>query len=451
MASAVPCMVYAIVGPASPIAARIAGFGALLSTAPFQFMIWVHHDLFYTFLSVLLLLLAVRYLRQPTVGRFYVAMFAMLLLMIARPAGNLLVLPFLAVMVFVHRQFWRHYLAGILLVMATVSLYAVHRTILLGVNAAGDRPSYAGRQLFYNLYVNSARYGVRIDDGPGPMTSTLLRNAREFTDAIGLESSEMRAWYDGAGLSAEIRHVLFAQYRHSTVEFMRALSEAPGQDYFEYLCTAQVTRLNPDPVGKRNGVYPDEGDRLFLGAAKEVFIRHPALAVRFTLRNLGKFFWDPGYKHGRVSAGPNQFQKEGLFFIPFGRNTALQEVATMVPEPGRGELLRSRSTMSDGMRGAAERFVKLVWTQGNYRLMTQATTILALIAAISILVASRRDCGIALITLLLVAYNALVTSAFVDPDYRYHLMVLPLHIALAGIGLAALGRWILAFSLLRRA
>jgi hypothetical protein len=418
MAWLMPLLVYGTIGSRHRVAAYAAAVGTVLSMAPYLFMKWIHHDQTYIFLSLVTIYLAVEYLREFKLRFLYLATLAVIATSLTRPAGNLLVLPLLAIFWYFKPAHLRHLLVCGALIVLAAGAYAAHRKQLFADYPAGYAPSYTGRQIFYNLYVNSADFGIRLDDSMGPATATLLRKAREHVAGGTLETDLMKAWYVGHGIPEEAKRFWFTQYNGAPAKFMESLVIHPSHDYFEFFCAIETN------------------DRVFRESAIEIARAHPVYVLRFALRNLGLFFWSPGYMHGRKGLDYNTFNKEHLYFLPLAADLASSQIEAYVPAPGKFELQKADPRWIERIRNKAKKAAN-AW-RGLYERANQVTFALGVAALAGLIIgpAALRP-AIAVIWLFFL-YNAAVTCAFAEPNYRYHFFGLATQLMLAGMGLAVL-------------
>jgi hypothetical protein len=95
-------------------------------------------------------------------------------------------------------------------------------------------------------------------------------------------------------------------------------------------------------------------------------------------------------------------------------------------------LLSADPVPISSIREKAKRFEQ-VW-QENYHAVNRTAFVLAVMALVGMLFSGLAVASPIAITWLFFLYNALVTSAFAEPNYRYHFFVLPMLFILAGIG-----------------
>lgn len=416
MAWAIPLLVYGVVGPQHRIFAYLAGLATTVSASPYLFMKMIHHDQLYIFLSLLTIYLATIYLRNYQIRYLYFAMLALVSASLTRPAGNLLVLPLLLLLWIFRPAGWRHYVICGLVASLCIFAYAEHRTHLLGFTMEGNVPSYKGRQIFYNLYVNSADFGIRIDESLGPATGRLFARVRSELKEGGLNGERMNVWYRSHNFPEAAKYYWFTQFTDVNEVFIESLIQHPSHDYFEFFCWVETT------------------DQVFLRSAIEIAKKYPLYPLWIMARNTILFFWIPGYAHGRFGLSFQTFNPEGLQFLPLHGDISLPQIETYVPIPGKYELLKRDTDFILRARVRAAR-IENVW-KNNYQKINKGMFVLATIALVGMFYG--REClrHATAVTWLFFLYNALVTCTFAEPNYRYHFFVLPMLFILAGLGSA---------------
>jgi hypothetical protein len=414
MAWAMPLLVYGAVGPFFRAAAYLAGLATIVSMSPYLFMKMIHHDQLYIFLSLLTIYLAIAYLRNSKIPYLYFAISALIAASLTRPAGNLLALPLLLLLWFFRPVAWKHYLACGLIVSLCMFTYAEHRTRLLGVTMEGSVPSYKGRQIFYNLYVNSPDFGVKVDESLGPATARLYAKARNELKKGSLEGERMNIWYRAHNFPDTAKYFWFTQFNGKNEAFIDSLINHPSHDYFEFFCWVETT------------------DQVFLHSAIEIVRKYPLYPIQIMLKNAALFFWTPGYAHGRFGLSFDSFGREGLNFLPLNGDIATAQIEAYIPDPGKMELLSRDKALILELRAKTE-YLEKIWKK-NYEIFNQIAFILAVIALVGMIVSRNHSRPAIAVTWLFLLYNVLVTSAFAEPNYRYHFFVIPMLLVLAGLG-----------------
>jgi hypothetical protein len=279
----------------------------------------------------------------------------------------------------------------------------------------GSVPSYKGRQIFYNLYVNSADFGIRVDESLGPATARLFAHAREELRPGSLNGERLNIWYRSHNFTEAAKKFWFTQFDGRNEAFIESLIQHPSHDYFEFFCWVETT------------------DQVFLSSAMEIARKYPLYPIQVTLRNVALFFWTPGYAHGRFGLSFNSFNPEGLHFIPLHGDISRAQIEAYVPAPGKLELLARDPALILSVRADAKR-IEQVWVE-NYETFNRIAFLLALIALAGMFFGGSDMRSATAVTWLFFLYNALATCAFAEPNYRYHFFVLPMLFILGGLGL----------------
>lgn len=421
MAWAMPLLVYALLGRGHRVAAYYAGLATILSMAPYLFMTMIHHDQAYIFLSLVTAYWAVRYLTGGRRRDMYIAVVALVLTALTRPAGNLLALPLLMLFMLLRPANWRHYVAGATIVVLCATAYAAHRSALFADIPKEYSRSYAGRQIFYNVYVNSADFGVRVDSSAGPANSRLFAKARALlqTETLAGEGPILADWYRVQNFTSAARIFSFGRFAGQDDRFINELTAHPSHDYFEFFCLVE------------------RDDAVFLEAAREIAAAHPDYLLRVALRNLKYFLWSPGYAHGRFRVRYEGLEPEQIYFLPMHPDVAASQVRAFVPSPAREQLLAPDPAYVRHVRTLVAPLEE-AWKR-MYHPVNQVTLTLAVLALLGALCGLPRSTRPAVLVLwLMLLYNAVVTCTFAEPNYRYHFFQLTLQIGLAGCGLAAM-------------
>src|SRR5262249_39378751 len=377
--------------------------------------------------------------------------FAAIAASISRPAGNAL-FPFLLVMAYLAvRGNVRHYLACALIFVAALAFYGWHRYVIFDMRHSPTIPSYTGEQLFYNPYVNTYDYGIRlVPREVGPNLVAVVERLRERLQPSPKDSVFVQQVIDSYPQGYQ-REFIEANILPFTVdELIDRVFAVPIYEYWSLLCAAAE-------------------DRLMLAAAWEVMRAYPGLVLRYSLRNLWHFVFDPGYAHTRYNLG--HFHSNGLPLYPAigGEDpaAAIALAARAVREVQFDPLQPQPPIVGLMFRG----IVKL-WHR-NYRRFVSGIAALMCVAWAAALVGfaclarghrtgSAReplrypppqagegrvgDFDPGLLACVVTAsvvfgYNALVTSVVVDPDFRYRQMMELQAVLVAGFGLVCLRHW----------
>jgi len=171
-----------------------------------------------------------------------------------------------------------------------------HRYVIFDMKHAAATPSFIGQQLFYNPYINSFDYHVRlVPKDLGPNLAEIADILRSELQPNPRDSEFMKAQVTGSyneGIPRAFAEENFLSL--STDEYINRTFEKPNWEY--YLMMGNID------------------DRVMLGAAWEIARAHPGLVARYSIRNLYHFIFDPGYAHTRFNLSP--FSSTGLNFLP---------------------------------------------------------------------------------------------------------------------------------------
>src|SRR6266705_695983 len=94
-----PILAYEIIGSAWRRTALWTALALMASAAPYIYLKMIHHDHAYIFFSLLTLFFAVKFLRTTRAVHLYAMTFALLAASFTRPAGNILLVVVLGVLV----------------------------------------------------------------------------------------------------------------------------------------------------------------------------------------------------------------------------------------------------------------------------------------------------------------------------------------------------------------
>jgi hypothetical protein len=439
---------YTITGSLLPLAAMQAGFAILLPTfiyvaidrfsqpvaystalfaigslAPVYFMKLIYHDQSYIFFMMLMISVLVAYLHTQKVRYLYYFTAAAIAASLTRPAGNLLVPPFLAIAYLSAHVRLVHYAICAVIIIGAAGLYQWHRYEIFNMRAQPSMPSYTGQQIFYGLYINSAEFGVHLTPQLGPNMHAIADALHRALQPSPAESRLVKRIYS-EGQSLE-----FAQHYidpFTADELLRQAFADPSYEYYTLMCESEPN------------------DRLFLKASWEIFSNYPLYFIRYTLRNMVVFLLRPGYRHSRFNINP--FGSDGLVFPPdYGRIIGSHETDGADPRAVR-ELSLDPLTLAPRFVQQVYRRIDFFWL-AHYVHMVNITSVFMLLAWASVAASIARvwlpipvppaltdavidgafasSIGAATILLL---YNTAVTAAFAEPDYRYHHMIMLLRI-----------------------
>ena len=437
-----PIMVYESLRRLSPMTAYYVGLASIMTLSPFYFMKMIHHDQTYIFFAQLMLCLLLIFVQTKQPRFLYFFTVAAICASVARPAGNALFPLFLVIGYLAARGSILHYLACSALFAAFVAGYAWHRDVIFDRQHSSATPSYLGRQTFYDPYLNTLDYGIRLSPHDvGPNFTRALDELRNRLQPSPRDSEFVQTQYGRTDYKAEFASAYIDPL--TTDELMDQVLARPNWEYYTLLCLAN-------------------DDHLLLAAALEIARAHPSLILRYSVRNFLHFTFNPGYKHSRFNLNP--FRPEALLFYP--AQAAVDENVTGFPARAVRELsfdpvlheplvvhrlfnamqtvwLKSYRTgvaimawlMCAAWGTAAVRLVQAVRPRAKPASMTEPNSG-GLLKSDSALVAS------IVIASLVFGYNAAVTAIFAEPDFRYRQASDLQAILIAGLGLIAMQPWI---------
>jgi hypothetical protein len=437
-----PIVVYESLRRLSPMTAFYAGLASIMTLSPFYFMKMIHHDQTYIFFAELMLCLLLIFVQTKQPRFLYFFTIAAICASVARPAGNALFPLFLVIGYLAARGNILHYLACSTVFAAFVAGYAWHREVIFDIQDSPATPSYLGRQIFYDPYVNTLDYGIRLSPHDvGPNFTRAIDELRNRLQPSPRDSEFVQTQYGRTDYKAEFASAYIDPL--TTDELMDQVLARPNWEYYTLLCLAN-------------------DDRLLLAAALEIARAHPSLVLRYSVRNFLHFTFNPGYKHSRYNLNP--FGPEALLFYP--AQAAVDEDVTGFPARAVRELnfdpvlheplvvhrlfnamqtvwLKSYRTevaimaclMCVAWGTAAVRLVQAVRPRSKSASMAEPNSG-GVLTPDSALVAS------IVIASLVFGYNAAVTAIFAEPDFRYRQASDLQAILIAGLGLIAMQPWI---------
>lgn len=429
-----PLLIYRALYRISQPVAFYTALCLIASMAPFFYMKLMYHDQTYIFLTVLTAVLLACYLQTSRYAYLYLFTVAVTAASISRPAGNILFPIFLVIAYVGVRGRLMHYLICALIFAGITAGYLKYRYDVFDMAHQPSVPSYTGQQVFYNAYINSAEFGVTLSPALGPNFTTLIESFRAVLQPNARESRTLSG--SSTGASPEFMEQAF--YRYSVDEIVQRALQFPNWEYYNLMSAAEPN------------------DQVFLKAALEIFHAYPWYPIAYTLRNTWHMLAKPGYAHTRYNLQP--FGRVGLSFPPLDhsigtegtggiRAQAQREVAfaPLSVAPARIPIILNRIapywlyyyqtivSVTLGLMTAAWLGLAL-YSASLFGRSTPRRRALSGLLAENGLVA----CIIAASALLM--YNIVITSAFADPDFRYHHFIVPLRIFLSGYGLIVMLR-----------
>jgi hypothetical protein len=200
-------------------------------------------------------------------------------------------------------------------------------------------------------------------------------------------------------------------------------------------------------------------DRVLLAATFEMARANPMLILRYSVRNLIHFIFNPGFKHSRYNLNP--FSPEGLWFYPAYGDVAGNTL--VLPRAAVRELILDPAWHEPWILHRIFSRVQTAWLE-NYKravfVMACLMSVAWLAVAANLVRAFRRRAVVSaasestrsfgftntliasiVIASLVFGYNAAVTSIFAEPDFRYREAADLQAIVIAGLGVIALQQW----------
>jgi hypothetical protein len=440
-----PLLVYESLQRLSPRTAFYAGLASILMLSPFYFMKMIHHDQTYIFFSMLILCSLLIFVQTKRFRFLYLFTIFAIYASVVRPAGNALFPLFLIVSYIAVRGGIAHYAACSIIFAVFLAGYAWHRHVIFDVAHAQATPSYTGAQSFYNPYLNTLDYGIKLSPNDvGPNFAQAVTTLRNRLQPNPQQSEFVRKHYLGS--AGEQQFAAANMFGLTPEQLIDQVLASPNYEYYTLLCEAN-------------------DDRVMLAAALEIARAYPGMILRYSIRNLLHFIFEPGYRHTRYTLNP--FMPVGLvFFLASDREeSVVTGEVDMLPAQAAREVnfdsLWPRPQIISRLLDLIQRVsLKLYRIEALIVacLMTVAwATVAARVARLDRVWPSRRnsnklDLGAALplagglvtsiiIGSLLFGYNAVVTSIFAEPDFRYREMMDLPAIVIAGLGLIAIPYW----------
>jgi hypothetical protein len=422
-----PVLVYWSIVRASPAVAFYTGIVSIVSLAPIYFLKWIHHDQAYIFFIILVIALLANFLQSRQYGLLYCFTLAALAASFTRPAGNLL-FPVLLIIAYVTvRGRILHYLACLLIFVSAAALYQWHRYEIFDMRNQASVPSYSGQQIFYNLYINSGEFGIRISPKIGPNLDQVTEVLREKLQPNPRDSVYLRHYLAGVPAAFLEEHVL----PYTSDQLIERIYDAPNWEYYLWLASA------------------DGNDQHYLAASWEIARAYPLYVARYGLRNLLHLLFDPGYAHTRQNA--RGFHKIGLQFLPVtGGVVGAEEIEPRAQREVKYFPLPDHSVRIQ----TAMHNIKTFW-DAHFVDFVRYTSILMVVAWVGalfrllcLLLARTRPCQIfaspaiegivasVIAASMFLLYNDLTAALFAEPDYRYFHFTELLRIIIAGFAVA---------------
>ena len=425
-----PLLIYWVVAAYSRVIAFYAGLASVVCLAPVLFMKWVHHDQTYVFFLVLTTCVFVRFIQSGRIALLYGFLASVIGASFSRPAGNVLFPVFLLIGLIWRPRQWVHYVIVTLVFVAALVGYERHRYQIFDMAHQETMPSYTGQQVFYNAYINSADYGVKLSPDVGPNMASLDRELRKKLKPTVRDAPFL------ANAFTQWPEAFADEYisRYTPDELIERIYDEPNYEYYMILSAA----------------HPD--DERYLLASIEITKAHPLYVLEYGLRNLTTFLFWPGYAHTRHNAAG---------FGPIGLNYPLSasgvEVTGTSARAAREVGFEPLSVEPDWINNVYARVARF-WKNSYWRVVN-TTSVLMVIAWLAVILIpaswiARSEifgsrvkeimvgdlaASITVVSLGLL-YNAAVTALFAEPDFRYHHFIILLRILLAAYGVVVVTR-----------
>jgi hypothetical protein len=428
-----PVLVFLSLVRASPTIAFYMGIACIISLAPYTSIKFLYHDETYLFFGILAVALLVVFLWT---GRFRMLIFFTLAALGAsftRPAGNLLYPVLLGIAYLSVRGPIRYYVAAALVFALGVGVYQWHRYEIFDMRNQSYYPSGEGMQILYGVYINSGEFGVQLSPDLGPNTKRLLEDLRKELEPDVRKAAIITKRFVANDPPEFMEKYV---YPYSPEELTEKISKESNDDYFWILY----------------GSHNTDDDQFYLRVALEIVRSHPWYVVKYSMRNLWHILFDPGYAVSRYNA--LGYIKTGNHFIP-----AEQGWGYLSAESARPYGPRATREVEDfplkrqplAVQNIFEK-VRVLWLNyfGTYVLITSMLIIIAWIGALAGTVCWAvpftgfcrviRSSGVDKLTAPIVAVSAfllneaLVTSLFAHPDYRYFHYTELYRLVVAGFG-----------------
>jgi hypothetical protein len=431
MAVLIPTGIYAALQGTSPRIALLAAMTCILSLAPFLAIKLIYHDQLYIFLTMLSALSFLYYVRSGRPLILYATSLILLVTSFTRPAGNGLFILLIIFAWLAHRLNVKHCVTAAILFASIVYASHEYRRFIMSVPVDAPTPSYMGLQIFYNLYVNSSDYGVKLSPELGPTMKNRYERVEAQFSPIPAENPLLIAY---GQLNPDLYREWLTVY--DPKEFAQRIFKNPIPVFFEIIENMETICLD---------------NNFWLHASWEIVRANPLFPIQYTIRNLAAYFFYPGYMHIQGAAGTRQNSPLAEFTPALGgvsvepglTDRAIQELS-YVPLDSQFAYLKDAFTE-----------VEVIWATcyDTINLITITLAIVAVIGATAIVllyfinldgfsffvvgIIGNRNRVVEILGLsTVIFYNAAVTAAFAEPIYRYHYMTVPIQIICGGFGLS---------------
>lgn len=393
-AAFIPVGTYMILERVNATVALLIAILVAASTVGYAWMTTIYPDQLYMAALVVVALLQTKWLLRPAHPAILYGLTGTCLgLVLMRPVGYAVALLCL-LLTAMRRKALAHILICSTIFVGVIAAVGAHRTW-----RAGDLPGMLGRQLFFNIYMQSG--GL---DTNGPFAGMLrLRLLTFFRD----EASRYDLRTFGPQFTEEAYRDLFGRYAGRPEQQVDAIFTRPNRTYYWVMFA-----MSDIALGKTS-------DQLFLWTSLEFMWRHPATFIAIALDN---------YK--RLVVGPALDAPYIAGFSPGMSAPLANQFVAPIEERWTAAVAET-----DGMRQANRAFAQA------YELLLPASYVLMLIGAAGFLATPgiARTTGVTVFALH--TCNVLPLAILVDAQFRYQSQSVPLALIGAGIGAWRLASW----------
>jgi hypothetical protein len=429
MGLTMPLLGYLALHPWFPRTAYYTALAVTLSLAPFLLCKFIHHDQPYIFFTIVSLYLFNRYMLTKSPGYLYALEASVFGLGLIRQAGTglfWLLMPVCALQGGVRS--YKHIALAAAIFFGASMAYSKYRTSIQGETGG------LGVQLFYNFYVNSSEFEVKLSPDLGPNVKLILNRVYECL----LPSPAMSPYVQNLEGPTDFKANQF--YKYTADEIVEKISTQSNYGYYDFISGSGC-------VADRFALL----DHILLGASLEIARAHPIYVLRLFLRNSVQLLYNPGWLHDEFSTSA-EFQGGLLFplYDTAGTNfnklpePALSE-ASFIPLARQSKLIRNVQFTIYGAWYHTYHPVTIIvgclawfaWISSAIGLLQRAVGGPRLARWSQLWLSDLVIPASVGISVLLLA-NVAVTAISNDPVYRYDFSLLILKFMLGGIGCAVL-------------
>lgn len=428
MAAAIPIAVYISVAFFSHFFAWAAMVGTICSLSSYQFAGWLHHDQLFIFLAAISASLTIAFVLRGSSWLLAMLTLSWVLTSVSRPAAAFCSFTVLTVLLVLSPSRRKIVAVALLLSILASLCYGFWRSNQISRLNGND---YSAIQLFFLAYVVAGEGGLRIQREDGPASQELLTAISERASNLLASDQAASAWRTSMGFSEDrMTYLLPSSVRGNEEILTKFIIDHPTQDNFEFI--QFLTDYD----------YP-----LLSGVALEAMRAQPTPVAKRALRNTYDFLWDPGFAYGRFidPLGPPRGRQQ-LDFYMSGANTAQDQFGLMPTSISNAFAVREPRLPLDRVQVLSVPHTSIsINIRSAYASVYQTLTRISLLFVFLGLLATvlRRDrVGLAAIACVCLPYLLMagLTAIAVGPDFRYHLMTMPIALMAGGIGASLLFR-----------